>query len=70
MVEVVVVVFVAVIIVGHKNQKLMFGQNWVTNKGYILVVDFIDLVLLLVLLIQEPSFNLVQLIVVVVVFCC
>ena len=29
---VVVFVFVAVIIVGHKNLTLKFGQNWVNDK--------------------------------------
>ena len=55
---VVVAVFVVIIIVGHKNLTLKFVQNWVNNKGYIIVVVFIFLVLLL-LLIQKPSFNLV-----------
>ena len=40
---VVVVVFVVVvggvvIIVGHRNLTLKFGQNWVSNKWYIVVV--------------------------------
>ena len=51
----VVIVFVVVIIVGHKNLTLKFGQNWVNNKGYIVVVVLISLVLL----IQKLSFNLV-----------
>ena len=55
---VVVVVVVVIIIVGHKNLTLNFSQNWVNNKGYIVVVVFIFLVLLL-LLIQKPSFNLI-----------
>ena len=33
-----VVVFVVVIIVGHKNLTLKFGQNSVNNKSYIVVV--------------------------------
>ena len=62
-VVVIVVVFVVghvvvVIIVGHKPLTLKFGQNWVNNKGYIVVVVLISLVLLL-LLIQKLSFNLV-----------
>ena len=40
----VVVVFVVVIIVGHKNLTLKFGQNWVNNKGCIIVLVFIVLV--------------------------
>ena len=55
-VVVIVVVFVVVIIVGHKNLTLKFGQNLVNDKLYIVVVVFIDLVLLL-LLIQKPSFK-------------
>ena len=54
--RIVVVVFVVLIIVGHKNLTLKFGQNWVNDKLYIVVVVFIDLVLLL-LLIQKPSFK-------------
>ena len=46
-VVVVVVVFVVFIIVGHKNLTLKFGQNWVNNKGYIVLVVFIVLFLLL-----------------------
>ena len=54
---IVVVVFVVVVtIVGHKNLTLKFGQNWVNNKWYIVVVVFIVLVLLL-WLIQKPSFK-------------
>ena len=68
-VVVVVVVVVVVIIVGHKNLTLKFGQNWVNNKGYIVVVVFIVLVLLL-LLIQKPRFNLVRFISLIPVFCC
>ena len=55
-VVVVFAVFVVVIIVGHKNLTLKFGQNWVNDKGYIVVVVFIVLVLFL-LLIQIPSFE-------------
>ena len=55
--KVVVVVFIVVVtIVGHKNLTLKFGQNWVNNKWYIVVVVFIVLVLLL-WLIQKPSFK-------------
>ena len=35
---VVIVVVVVVIIVGHKNLTLKFGQNWVNNNWYIVVV--------------------------------
>ena len=42
----VVVAVVVVIIVGHKNLILKFGQNLVNDKGYIVVVVFIVLVLL------------------------
>ena len=52
----VVVVVVVVIVVGHKNLNLKFGQNWVNDKGCIVVVVFIVSVLLL-LLIQKPSFE-------------
>ena len=52
----VVVVAVVVINVGHKNLALKFGQNWVNDKLYIVVVLFIVLVLLL-FLIQTPSFK-------------
>ena len=55
-VVVVVVVFVVVIIVGHKNLTLNFGKDWVNDKGYIVVVVFIVFVLLM-LLIQKPSFT-------------
>ena len=56
-VDIVDVVFsVVVTIVGHKNPTLKFGQNWVNNKGYIVVVVFILLVLLL-WLIHKPSFK-------------
>ena len=55
-VVVVVVAVVVVIIVGHKNLTLKFGQNWVNNKQYIVVVVFIVLVLLF-LLIQKPRFK-------------
>ena len=56
-VDIVVVVFVvvAVTIVGHKTSTLKFGQNWVNNKLYIVVVVFIVFVLLL-WFIQKPSF--------------
>ena len=53
-VVVVVVAFVFVIIVGHKNLSLKFGQNRFNNKGYIVVVVFI---VLLMLFIQKPSFT-------------
>ena len=48
-----VVFVVVVIIVGHKN---LFGQNWGNNEWCIAVVVFIALVLLM-LLIQKPSFK-------------
>ena len=47
---------VVVIIVGPRNLTLKFGQNWVNNKLYIVVVVFIVLVLLL-WLIQKHSFK-------------
>ena len=47
MVVVVVVVFVVVIIADHKNRSIRFGQNWVKNELYIVVVVFIVLVLAL-----------------------
>ena len=45
-------VVVAVVVVVVIN----VGQNWVNNKGYIVVIVFIVLVLLW-LLIQKPSFK-------------
>ena len=43
--------------IGHKNLTLKFDQNWVNNKSNIAdVVGFIVSVLLLVL-IQKPSFK-------------
>ena len=53
---VVVIGVVVVIIVGHRNLTLKSGQNWVNNKGYIVVVVFSVLVLSL-LLIQKPIFK-------------
>ena len=33
-VDVIVIFVIVIIIVGHKNLTLKFGQNWVNNKGY------------------------------------
>ena len=45
--DVVVIVDVVVIIFVLKNLTLKFGQNWVNNKEYIVLVVFIVLFLLL-----------------------
>ena len=60
---VVVVVFVVgglvvVAIVGHRNLTLKFGQNVVNNKSYIVGVVVVNVSVLLLLLIQKPSFKL------------
>ena len=49
-----IAVVVVIVILGHKNLTSKFGQNWVNDKGYIVVVVFIVLVLLL-LFIQKLS---------------
>ena len=51
-----IAVVVVIVILGHKNLTSKFGQNWVNDKGYIVVVVFIVLVLLL-LLIQKSCFK-------------
>ena len=43
---------VVVVNVGHRNLSLKFGQNWVNNKRYV-----VDVVIVLVLLIEKPSFK-------------
>ena len=58
LVGLVVVVGVVVVIIGHRNLTLKFGQNWVNNKSYIIFVVVVVIVsVLLLLLIQTHSFK-------------
>ena len=50
-------------------QNLKFGQNRLNNKGYIVVVVFVVLVLFLFFM-QKPSFNLVQMRSLIAEICC
>ena len=45
-----VVVGVDVVIVGHSNLTLKFGQNWVNNKSYIVVAVAVVVIVSVLLL--------------------